>query len=322
MKSRTIFLVTLIFVLPLLLAVLTGCANLTQVETEKLLTQPPPMVPTVIRSPSTPSITPSPSAVPLTNSVIASCPVTVANESTPPNTNWRPSNHHGNGTLWVGFWPENKVLVEPDQVNADGSIGVKFGWYRGVRGQLVVEGRRLDAPAPPAQGFYSGEGYGDIGFQAGGILFPSEGCWEITGKVGTASLTFVTLVIRIPFKILWPAWSPEGMILIPESWDVTDLPRSIRNVYGSPDGGEVIFETTRGLQENTVPYPNTFTQQVTVNGQPGVCVKGAWDKQGQWRANADAGALEWSANGLSYRISHSGLKLRCEDLLRMAGSSP
>jgi hypothetical protein len=193
--------------------------------------------------------------------------------STPPNTNWRPSpNRHGNGSLWVDFWPENKVLVEPNEVNADGSMAVKFLWYRGVRGQLVVEGRRLDAPAPPAQGGYSSEGYGDIGFQAGGILFPSEGCWEITGRVADASLTFVTLVIKIPFEILWPAWSPEGLILMPTSSDITALPKSIRITYVSPDGGEVRFETTQGLHKDAIPSPKAFTQQVTVNGKPGICV--------------------------------------------------
>ena len=29
------------------------------------------------------------------------------------------------------------------------------------------------------------------------VVFPTPGCWEVTGRVGTASLTFVTLVQRI-----------------------------------------------------------------------------------------------------------------------------
>jgi len=28
------------------------------------------------------------------------------------------------------------------------------------------------------------------------LIFPTEGCWEVTGRVGDASLTFVTLVVR------------------------------------------------------------------------------------------------------------------------------
>ena len=41
------------------------------------------------------------------------------------------------------------------------------------------------------------EGYGEIGFQPTGILFAGPGCWEVTGRVGDASLTFVTLVVRM-----------------------------------------------------------------------------------------------------------------------------
>ncbi|HET7091417.1 MAG TPA: hypothetical protein VFL17_22525 [Anaerolineae bacterium] len=204
-----------------------------------------------------------------------------------------------------------------------------MGWYRGVRGELTVTGRRLDAPAPPAQGLYDSSGYGDIGFQAGAIHFPSEGCWEITGRVGDASLTFVTLVVKVPFAAAWPHWGPEGLVI--KDQDVTGLPKTIRLIFGTPTWGEggvtwgegeVSIETTQGLWDNPDPYPDAATQQVTVNGQPGVCVQGAWDAQGQWRDEADAGALEWAAEGFSYQISHIGLGLRCEDLLRIAGSPP
>jgi len=40
--------------------------------------------------------------------------------------------------------------------------------------------------------------YGDAGFQASGVIFPTEGCWQVTGRVGTASLTFVTVVLKNP----------------------------------------------------------------------------------------------------------------------------
>jgi hypothetical protein len=63
-----------------------------------------------------------------------------------------------------------------------------------VTGKLRIEGRRLDGPAPPLTADVP-DGYGDAGFQASGIDFPTEGCWEVTGRVGSASLTFVTLVV-------------------------------------------------------------------------------------------------------------------------------
>ncbi|HKY53031.1 MAG TPA: hypothetical protein VJM08_01945 [Anaerolineales bacterium] len=268
--------------------------------------------------PTPPSLT-QPNDIQL-KAIITSCPLTTPNGNTPPNTPPSP-NRHGDDALWVDLWPENKILIEPKQMNVDGSISVKFGWYRGTRGQLTIEGRRLDAAAPPLQADIL-DGYGESGFQASGIRFPSEGCWEITGSVNDAKLTFVTLVISIPYEILRPVWSPEALILIHESSDVSDLPRSILIVYGSPSGGQVNFETGQSIREIAIPYPDTAKEPIIVNGGLGTCVQGAWDKQGRWKANVDAGALEWSSNGLSYRISYSGLQLRCEDLLRMAGSPP
>jgi len=135
----------------------------------------------------------------LASTPLPPCPVTDPNGSTPPGEQPSPD-QHGNGQIWTGLWPEGKVVFEPGgpgQVLPDGSLGMKWWWWRGVEGQLMIEGRRLDAPAPPLRAEIP-EGYGEIGFQAAGLIFPSEGCWEVTGSVGEAELTFVTLVIKVP----------------------------------------------------------------------------------------------------------------------------
>jgi hypothetical protein len=62
--------------------------------------------------------------------------------------------------------------------------GMKVGWWRTTPGKLTIDGRRLDAPAPPLKASIP-DGYGPTGFQATGITFPTEGCWEITARVGT-----------------------------------------------------------------------------------------------------------------------------------------
>jgi hypothetical protein len=80
-------------------------------------------------------------------------------------------------------------------MDSDGSLSMKFPWWRGVRGKLIIEGRRLDASAPPLRASIP-EGYGDTGFQATALIFPTEGCWEVTGKVGETRLTFVTRVVK------------------------------------------------------------------------------------------------------------------------------
>lgn len=72
---------------------------------------------------------------------------------------------------------------------------MKFGWWRNLHGQLRINGRRLDAVAPPVRVVVP-SGYGMTGFQSSGVTFPTRGCWQVTGKAGTATLTFVTMVIK------------------------------------------------------------------------------------------------------------------------------
>ena len=125
------------------------------------------------------------------------CPVTRANGLGPPGEERSP-NHHGNGKIWTVLWPDGLIEFgagRPGSISEDGVLGMKFPWWRGegVRGRLSISGRRLDAQAPPAFGQVP-EGYGDSGFQASSVLFPTEGCWEITGSVGDIDLTFVQFV--------------------------------------------------------------------------------------------------------------------------------
>jgi hypothetical protein len=106
---------------------------------------------------------------------------------------------HGNALISTGLWHDGTVVFRPGGpgfVEPDGALRMKWGWWRGVRGQLRIEGRRLDEPAPPLRARIPA-GYGDFGFQSSALIFPTPGCWEVTGHVGTASLTFVTFVHRI-----------------------------------------------------------------------------------------------------------------------------
>src|SRR5215218_4362910 len=98
-----------------------------------------------------------------------------------------------------GPWADGTVVFKPSGPGfglSDGSLSMKFGWQRGVRGALTIDGRRLDAVAPPLRAHIP-NGYGDIGFQAIAIVFPTPGCWEVTGRVGSVSLTFTTKVIKL-----------------------------------------------------------------------------------------------------------------------------
>jgi hypothetical protein len=132
-----------------------------------------------------------------------SCPVTIGQKSPiSPADFFGSGSAHWNGHLYVGaLWPDGTIVFRPDgpgHVYPDGSVGMKISWYRenGLRGKLSIRSKRLDAAGPPVHSDIS-DGYSDTGFQPSLVIFPSEGCWQITGTVGDASVTFVTRVVKL-----------------------------------------------------------------------------------------------------------------------------
>jgi hypothetical protein len=111
---------------------------------------------------------------------------------------------HGNGLLSIYLGsPDTTVIFRPNGagfVTSDGALGMNFGWNRGVRGQLTIQGRRLDGAAPRLRYQIACCGYGDSGLQPSYLIFPTPGCWEVTGQVGNrkdSRLTFVLRVVKI-----------------------------------------------------------------------------------------------------------------------------
>jgi hypothetical protein len=102
----------------------------------------------------------------------------------------------------VAFWQKGRLVASrlPDgsswgQVNPDGSIWAKLGWWRGATGRLTIVGERLDAPASPLRADVPA-GYGSTGFQATGLIFPTPGCWKVLGSVAGHDIEFVVLVTK------------------------------------------------------------------------------------------------------------------------------
>ena len=109
------------------------------------------------------------------------CPATPRAASAPPdgNTALLTTTWFTDGTLWAGPVPPygGEWFAGPE--------GMKVGWWRAAPGRLSIEGRRLDAAAPPLQAAVL-EGYGDVGFQSTTITFPTEGCWEVAARLTPA----------------------------------------------------------------------------------------------------------------------------------------
>jgi hypothetical protein len=132
------------------------------------------------------------------------CPVTVVNGGR--------GGIYANDVLEVVLWPQSKWVFMPGGAgftDSDGALGIKVGWERKKRGHLEVGGRRLDGEGKSVRAYIYD--YGDIGFQPIYLVFPTPGCWEVTGNVGGESLTFVVSIEKIGdgpsrFNPLGPGW--------------------------------------------------------------------------------------------------------------------
>ena len=78
---------------------------------------------------------------------------------------------------------------KPLQVNEE---GFKVGWFRPEGAPLEITGRCIDGQADPLVAeipcCYPTR------FQATGLYFPSEGCWEVNAKAADRSISFVVFV--------------------------------------------------------------------------------------------------------------------------------
>jgi hypothetical protein len=96
-------------------------------------------------------VSPWPSQAIASTTVLAVCDSTTPNGSTPPGERSSRA-HHGGPGLWTALRSEGTVVFRPGgsgSVLSDGSLQMKWGWWRAVVAPLTIEGRRLDAAAPP-----------------------------------------------------------------------------------------------------------------------------------------------------------------------------
>jgi hypothetical protein len=119
--------------------------------------------------------------------------------------------YFGEGALWTVLWPNGTIVFKPGGpgfVLSDGALGMKWPFLPLVEGDISVTGKRLDGKSAPLRFETAGLATVPSGYQfyPGYLIFPTPGCWEVTGQVGDASLTFVTRVVQIGAG---PDWHPD-----------------------------------------------------------------------------------------------------------------
>ena len=109
--------------------------------------------------------------------------------------------NHGNEkrTIATTLWPDGTIVFKPGGAGCledDGAMWMKWPWWHeGKNKRLTIQGHRLDGEAPPLRARipdgYSGE------FQSSALIFPTPGCWQVTGTVEDQTLTFVVHAVKV-----------------------------------------------------------------------------------------------------------------------------
>lgn len=115
-----------------------------------------------------------------------------------PVTQSAPSSHrYGSRRLWTRL-PAAGVLRVRRNHPDDGAFGTKLSWIpdRACSLALEVSGQRLDAPGRMrVRGVFWGYSSAGKGSWASAVAFPKPGCWQITGRAGPTTLSYVVKVV-------------------------------------------------------------------------------------------------------------------------------
>jgi hypothetical protein len=138
---------------------------------------------------------PTPALFPGDSTSAAACPVTEPVWAKPPEdpaVDGAPAFGYyflnQDRSMWASAW---WMEAEDYQLSA-GEEGIKVGWFRPEGIPLEISGQRLDGEAPPLDAHvpccYPTR------FQSSGLIFPTQGCWQVAAKAGESELSFVIWV--------------------------------------------------------------------------------------------------------------------------------
>jgi hypothetical protein len=203
----------LVLLMVILVLLLTACSPYSNSQAAGAQAAPP----AVAAQTTDPTAIPQESAVPSTfgptDSAVMphdppdTCPVTLPPEPKfippPPYSRYAPYGFwYGTDSLWTQTPGDGVWSGLPH--NPEGYTQKVFWWREGYslgeESQLSVSGRRLDAPAPAlivsrATNAFAADIHSAM---LVGVIFPTLGCWEISGRYADAQLSFVVWVAPYP----------------------------------------------------------------------------------------------------------------------------
>lgn len=165
---------------------------------------------------------------------------------------------------------------------------------------------------------------------------------EATYAPPPPSLSAEEVRAQVAFRLLLPAWLPDGLVNIhrsireydPASWEGSG--KKVTIAYSltpdfRPENGVLFLHANDGSIGAPPLLAESRRQMVEVNGQAGIYVHGGWRDDGrgdpdtrmgilQWDDEADDAYLTWTQEGVTYLLEAHNLGLELEDLEQIAGS--
>jgi hypothetical protein len=112
----------------------------------------------------------------------------------------------GQGEYFVNedrsIWASAQWVMDKEYLLAERENGIKVGWFRPAGATLEITGQRLNGNSPPLEAIvpccYPTR------FQASGLIFPTEGCWEVTAKQPAANFRLSSALRLIESRQPYP----------------------------------------------------------------------------------------------------------------------
>ena len=101
---------------------------------------------------------------------------------------------YGNGKLWACFLPLDGRWVISKRIWKTNGLRNKFGWWTPVPVPVTMEGHKWGMPQMKVLDASVGMDLDQPKFHPSVLVFPTAGCWQITGRTRDSKLTFVVEV--------------------------------------------------------------------------------------------------------------------------------
>lgn len=105
------------------------------------------------------------------------------------------------------------------------------------------------------------------------------------------------------FPVGLPSWVPEDYVL-DEQIAIANSKEWVMLTWSDPSGSEITMLVEREYSGYSIPVGADSGEEIQINGQPALLIRGGWDSQHQWDPQRGM-AIYWILDGHHYRLLYA-----------------